>query len=536
MANEEYAPTSQFPLLSLPAELTLLVVEQVEARDDLINLSLTCRRLQELAEPLIWRSLLILHGTHARRVRQAVWSRRERMDAIQQLDIFYGDEFDQDDIGLLDKNNFFCHLRKLRHLTIEGPCPNNHGGWTEGTANFPSYTRINYTQLIVDSVQSGLQGFSFTRTPDLLSMLQTLTLHGHRNAAEPFTLGGASAIFLHPTLRKLTISCSDFDGPWTIDDIEPGTLKTTPLESLTLIECNIYLSLLEIALRLPKALRELSLNERKYVWEGCRPDHSRPRTDSPDFITLLAYQASSLQRITHNSEPLQGGTEIAVGRPLPNAYLNADQIEALSTFTALTDLEISVTSVLTHLPRYSTSLTNLRLNDSDATVGFHMTPISLRLHGLYRRIFHTTCETCTASNLPNIDLVLSLPGRPSIELEEHFCAANPDCLHNRRCVYWLAAVLKARKRRFRIFVEEFINHSNLRYIPPYMYGEEPPVETCVYNSDDLWTFANRRTYADDREELDPFLKAVCAPGVDNLVRVEKTTNVCILILRTMTGP
>ena len=67
-----------------------------------------------------------------------------------------------------------------------------------------------------------------------------------------------SAIFLHPTLRGLTISCAELHQDalrWL-----QGTVRT-PLRKLELIECNLTVEALDTLLSLPRALEELTTGE-----------------------------------------------------------------------------------------------------------------------------------------------------------------------------------------------------------------------------------------------------------------------------------
>ena len=55
----------QFQLLDLPNELIAQVIEAVRSRDDVRNLACTCRRIQHLAEPVLYRSVLFRSGPRA---------------------------------------------------------------------------------------------------------------------------------------------------------------------------------------------------------------------------------------------------------------------------------------------------------------------------------------------------------------------------------------------------------------------------------------------------------------------------------------
>jgi hypothetical protein len=109
-------------------------------------------------------------------------------------------------------------------------------------------------------------------------------------------------MFFHPTLRRITLSCTNFDAKITHDSIPTEKKKATPLQSLTLIECNVNVKFLDVVLSLPKALKELDIGERQHIFPECIPSHDpTKRTSHPVFLSALARQAESLEKLTHTS-------------------------------------------------------------------------------------------------------------------------------------------------------------------------------------------------------------------------------------------
>jgi hypothetical protein len=141
-------------LLSLVDELLLNIIDHIDNRKALCQLASTCTRFQGLVEPYIWRDLLVLTGGHARYIAQALDSRDQRADYIQSLSIRYKDEYKE---GIEELNHFIALMSRLRHLTLESPCPNNQE-WRSGVF-FDGYSRIDYTNLLASAVypRSGLQ-------------------------------------------------------------------------------------------------------------------------------------------------------------------------------------------------------------------------------------------------------------------------------------------------------------------------------------------------------------------------------------------
>jgi hypothetical protein len=134
-------------LLSLVDELLLNIIDHIDNQDALCYLAMTCTRFQGLVEPYIWRNLLVLTGGHARRIMEALDSREERVDYIQNLSIRYKEDRKE---GIEELNHYIALMSKLKHFTLESPCPNNDE-WRGGLF-FDGYSRIDYTNLLASAV------------------------------------------------------------------------------------------------------------------------------------------------------------------------------------------------------------------------------------------------------------------------------------------------------------------------------------------------------------------------------------------------
>jgi hypothetical protein len=133
-------------LLSLADELLLAIIDRIDSKKALCNFAASSPRLQGLAEPYVWRSLLVTHGSHASRIAAALDSRESRPSYVHELSIRYPDSQRE---GIEELNPFIGLMEKLRHLTIESPCPNN-SEW-ENTY-FDGSTRVDYRALLEASV------------------------------------------------------------------------------------------------------------------------------------------------------------------------------------------------------------------------------------------------------------------------------------------------------------------------------------------------------------------------------------------------
>jgi hypothetical protein len=170
-------------LLSLVDELLLSVIDQIDSKETLCTLALTCTRFQGLVEPYIWRNLLVLTGRHARHIMQALDSREERVDYIHSLAIRYEDYVKE---GIEELNHFIALMSRLKHFTVESPCPNNRE-WRAG-AFFDGYSRIDYTNLLSSAVYPRigqplalpmLQSREYSCAPGPPACYNALTLHSH---------------------------------------------------------------------------------------------------------------------------------------------------------------------------------------------------------------------------------------------------------------------------------------------------------------------------------------------------------------------
>ncbi|KAF2998265.1 hypothetical protein E8E13_006577 [Curvularia kusanoi] len=487
MARQELGATmlalADTGLLRLVDELLLNVLDYVTSIKDLRNLAATCTRLQGLAEPYIWRSLVVHSGTHARDIATALDKRDERVDFIQNLSIQYKDP---DKEGIEDLNHWLTLMSKLRHLTLESPCPNN-SEWRPGDI-FDGWSRINYSNLMASSV------FHREGIPMALPMLQSLTLHAHGPEDRKFELDDRLAsVFYHPTLHNLSISCLNISNRNMESTIESfgKKRKSTPLRSLTFIECNIDMDTLYTILSLPKALKELSIGERLYVFETAPPStDATQRTSSKRFLPALQQQADSLEKLTHI-----GGSLPA----LPARETDEDGAVKLRSMSALQHLELGFESHLYYYLRnngFPPRLRYLKMLDSAIANNYTQQPDALT-----RTVFRSTTSLvtqCFPSSVPD-DFTLHLHYAHNLffrleEAEEWISRL----FLSRPLIYKIADVLHEHKGRFVVSRDHFSPGKS--YIPPFMYEEELPIEKVLYNSDDYFTFNGKdyRIMDDDR--------------------------------------
>jgi hypothetical protein len=163
LSETSEASCSYFPLLTLADELILAVIEQIDSHEALVNLAATSRRLQDLVEPRIWRSLVVKSGSDAWRFSDACRRIPERMALVHELSIRY---MQQEEQGIDRMNPLISQLPKLRSFRVETPCPNDGSGGNLSAMDFFHYSLIDYTRIFEQAV-----GLRAPHQP--LSMLQS---------------------------------------------------------------------------------------------------------------------------------------------------------------------------------------------------------------------------------------------------------------------------------------------------------------------------------------------------------------------------
>jgi hypothetical protein len=99
------------------------------------------------------------------------------------------------------------------------------------------------------------------------------------------------ALFYHSGLTTISITGAAVSAKWDYQDIHPPALRSTNLEELELLNCNISSQELELMLRYPRALKSFTLKgepaESKYGFT-CGSDRG-------EYVDVLMAHSSSLQ-------------------------------------------------------------------------------------------------------------------------------------------------------------------------------------------------------------------------------------------------
>lgn len=315
-----------------------------------------------------------------------------------------------------------------------------------------------------------------------------MTIHAHGSGDNKFTLGRAVAMFKHPTLRNITLSCLNFDkrvgAPFEVSEQET---KSTPLQSLTLIECNVGVAFLDAVLSLPRALKELSIGERLHAFEGCQPSMiPDDRTSSKLFLTALQRQAKSLQSLTHCGGHLGY---------LTSRETDPDGAAKLRSFVNLEHLELGFESHLYYYLRQSgfpPALKSLKMLDSAISINAGHDLRSLSAIA-FRSLTSLTHECLPHTLADDFTLHLKFSDHSFFRLFEiadpteqsHLLSA---LFFDRTATYKIASTLKSYSPKAHFIVSRETFPGGKSFIPPFMHGEELPVEEIMYNSDDFWRF------------------------------------------------
>ena len=123
------------------------------------------------------------------------------------------------------------------------------------------------------------------------SSLLTGTLHWSGAQTRLWPLNQAVALFFHPTLCDLTLSCAE------TDEIDiPDTYRgCTCLRQLTLIECSISMATLESLLSLPSTLQSLDITSRRSL------PRRMEKVSLISLVRILVVHQPKLESLTYSN-------------------------------------------------------------------------------------------------------------------------------------------------------------------------------------------------------------------------------------------
>ncbi|KAG4439574.1 hypothetical protein IFR05_004922 [Cadophora sp. M221] len=445
----------QSRLLRLADELLIQIAQHVTSNRDLCSLAVTCSRLQGFAEPVLYSSILVRNGNRALKLFTAILRRSSRALFVRKIHIRYKSDGD-DGIEIL--NLALLHLLKLKELLIEAPCCNDT---PSQRADFQSQGKIDYAAYF-DFASS----MTIHPQPHVQIPLESLVLHSHNTRGpdrQAFDMGKNAVIFLHPTLRNLTISC--FDIGENIKSYISASKNSTVLRSLIFDECNITTDGLAAILSVPKALERLTIGERLFHQSRHEPLGRYPAR----FLKALALQERSLTYVKH----IGGHTGLSH---------QSTQL-SLATFSNIKNMKLATDSILTKIlketaPPWSPTIPpNLQLCLLLPSYDFNF--------DYQDDVWYTPMMSIIEwlGIVSNLDIVVDLNGRNSKDHVIQGLWKGKDGPRRLKHILRLLASpspeqARLNKRRLRISVVRWTG-----FIPPYMYGEQLPEEELVFDSD-----------------------------------------------------
>ena len=266
------------------------------------------------------------------------------------------------------------------------------------------------------------------------------------------------ALFFHPALRELTISCADTDEA-NIDMPFNNYRGMTCLRQLTLIECNISVATMESLLSLPSALQSLDITNRRSLYR-------RTKTVSlMTLISILVVYQPKLENLTYATsldykyKDQNEGSEIDLSplsklKYLALPYDNGRWSHHLHNF--FTHIRPNQGPV-----SLETVLIGAELSDGDASsvLSYH------RDLGLQ------------SSQFPHLRTLIFALGNLDQMTEEQEDVENEKISFVEASKKRLLEDFKGRK--VRIILQKTIHH---HYVPPYLFREKAPQRTTIFDS------------------------------------------------------
>lgn len=485
-------------LLALPDEILINIVSYLDSTESLCEARQVCSHLKELVDPIIFRDYDILHGEKSSRL--AILLGRDDRRAAWLRSVLVSTKYDEDR-GLEHFPNYLRRMRNLKNLILETPdcnskSPKDRVRWV----NLQKQYEAIFQQSSV----------AIPQEQRLLPNLEECTMHFVDDTVSLYPLTKYSSIFLHPTLKSLTLSCCCTDLPSNILKDYRQYRRTTALEHVHFEECDFDSDSLEILLKFPKELKSLKMSEGERYSNDFGSRHSRLHGNlNPGLLshTLSKSVSNSLEilSISLGFQRARGQTINSPGRSLE-----------LKPLTNLKRLEIGMSTLglLITRPKCDHQLYR-RLPASLETIRVFTIPL-LILRGKPPSPFQPcVIRDKAAHGLPNLKHLIycyeyqAPRGRSSFGLIQH------------RGEDTITRIIEASKDNIK-----HINEKNFHlyrsagvqvtlevevtppgFIPPYLHSEEKPTRNVIWETTDPSSMT--QTYA---QRADRAARAALAAG------------------------
>ncbi|KAK5109663.1 hypothetical protein LTR62_006785 [Meristemomyces frigidus] len=480
------------PFTDLPDELLICVCEQLaDSKAALRQLVVTSRRLQAIAEPVLYRHIFFRKQSELANLLVSVESSPSRTKAFRELDV----RCKLDGNGRVRAQPFELVGTLLRQapgiqdLTMESPyC--NESSWPDATVeNGWDAVMSHWLSPLLEAGRPDLISAPLQRTVSHpLPALKRLTLHLNGLEREFWTINGDFIhLLMHPTIEELHLSSINIPDDAT-ELICPDV--HTPLKRLTLDEANVTIRGLHGLLAIPKALEYLYIGENSYSPRESRYPPGQDYNDlcSKDIDGLVAtlhQQRASLQTLVYHRK-----RDIAhYNQSFPQSYRGPD----FSTFTALRTLTITYDfeAMTRGLDRSTTTAPNL---ESLTVDDFAMT-------AALERGNDTVCpalfKDLASANpkLRNVDIVCEI-----FRMADSFYHRPRGRGHGG--IKAIGEYLHGKDITFCVLLPP----THPRYVPPFLYAEQVAEHRLWYQNDEagirnLESFRGEED-SDDEDEVE----------------------------------
>ncbi|RMZ89797.1 hypothetical protein DV736_g2966, partial [Chaetothyriales sp. CBS 134916] len=464
-------------LLGLPDEIMVVIfgfLDYVDHREA-IRVS---KRFHGFSEPYLYHNIHVRHSKQALALVNSLKADIRRARFVRHLLVStkLGEES-----GVSALPPVIADMCNLQNLRLETPDCNS----------LKPKDRTNWVKL--QDRYERIFGMSSALVPRqeerLLPTLQSCTIHFVDSEKEIYSMTRYSMLFLHPTLKSLTISCASTDFPGLLlkpFQNDPSLQKSTRLEFLHLEECDIFPETLALLLSFPRQLKSLKISE------GVRYTDFRSRSSrlhgnvSPASLVYAIAQ--------HCLESLEW-LSLSLGhrRHATHIISDVDQHLALSSFLKIKYLEVDsgTVSLLRSQPcdhqtwrRLPPNLESLKVFGIPVTLRLPFRPISNpRLP--FRECF---IKEKAAHGVPKLqslifdfehyrheeDLIQRLPNDLGTEQDFNYVDVAISIL-KKECDRFEPICKKA---GVRLQLQSTILPTG--FIPPYLFYEEHPIRDTIW--------------------------------------------------------
>lgn len=454
----------------LPNELTIIVLEQLSGDNKtLCNLARTSRDLRQLAEEQLYKTIALHSVEDLHAIIEAFSRRNERVRAVQTLKILYRyvSAHLQNSVETRRTfNGFVAQMVHLREWHVESPYDNFK--WEKGGHEWVEKDMESFREALEKACVEGPQeearimnkqrlGNSLDRTVGL-ALLQSLTIHSHGAHADFWTLDGFHCLFRHPSLRFLHVSCVTF--PQDLPELE-SHLRKTPLTTLEFDECELKPKSLLRILRTPERLKHLTLGENVFNINTATRLAPRLTKDFNATLEALSAVAHSLETLKHLDPNWRIDHDHRPRRVRPTG-------EGMRGFHALKTLECDTGSFL----------------HQSIIMNYDLAPPNLETLRIRR---HWDVSPDFFDQLPPVETYVALPSLKTVDFLQSLYLRCPlatldylcdvESLRNRHAYGYR---LYKNGINLKVTVEM---HKNISLIPPYLHGEQVPINQCLYDAE-----------------------------------------------------